>query len=62
MLESVSDYIATGVLIVLLIGTLAFVLRMFLHHRTKRLIEEEIEYYQEWEKEDIDVYQSDSFE
>ena len=46
MLESVSDYIATGVLIVLLIGTLAFVLRMFLHHRTKRLIEEEIEYYQ----------------
>ena len=48
MLESVSDYIASGVLIVLLIGTLAFVLRMFLHHRTKRLIEEEIEYYQEW--------------
>ena len=48
MLESVSDYIATGVMIVLFIGTLAFVLRMFLHHRTKRLIEEEIEYYQEW--------------
>lgn len=48
MLESFSDYISTGILLILVFGAFYLVLRMFLHHRTQRLIEEEIEYYQEW--------------
>jgi hypothetical protein len=48
MLESFSDYISTGLLLVMVIAAMVFVFRMFLHHRRQRLIEEEIEYYQEW--------------
>jgi len=48
MLESLSDYISTGLLLAMVIAAMVFVLRMFLHHRRQRLIEEEIEYYQEW--------------
>lgn len=48
MLESFSDYISTGILLILVGASLYLVLRMFLHHRRQRLIEEEIEYYQEW--------------
>ncbi len=48
MLESFSDYISTGILLVLVGASLYLVMRMFLHHRRQRLIEEEIEYYQEW--------------
>jgi len=48
MLESFSDYISTGILLILVSGAFYLVLRMFLHHRRQRLIEEEIEYYQEW--------------
>ena len=48
MLESFSDYISTGILLVLVGVSLYLVMSMFLHHRRQRLIEEEIEYYQEW--------------
>ena len=48
MLESFSDYISTGLLVILVGASLTMDFRMFLHHRRQRLIEEEIEYYQEW--------------
>jgi hypothetical protein len=48
MIESFSDYIASGVLIGLLILAFSVVLRVFLSFRQERLIEEEIEYYQDW--------------
>ena len=48
MIESFSDYIATGVLIGLLGLAFYVVLRVFLSFRRERMIEEEIEYYQDW--------------
>ncbi len=48
MLESFSDYISTGILLLMVIAAIYLVLRMFLYHRRQRLIDEEIEYYQEW--------------
>ena len=48
MIESFSDYISTGLLILLLGTVLVLIGRLFFRHRKQRLIEEEIEYYQEW--------------
>lgn len=48
MIESFSDYIATGVLMAFVVVALFVVARLFLAHRQRRLMEEEIEYYQDW--------------
>lgn len=48
MLESFNDYISMAALIILLGLSLYVLLRMFFIHREKRLLEEEIEYYQDW--------------
>jgi hypothetical protein len=48
MIESFSDYISTSVLIALLGLAFYVVFRVFLSFRQERMIEEEIEYYQDW--------------
>ena len=48
MIESFSDLIASAVIILLLMAAIGVIGRLFLTHRQQRLIEEEIEYYQDW--------------
>lgn len=48
MIESFSDLISFAVLLMIVSISFVLVLRVFFHHRTQKLIEEEIEYYQEW--------------
>lgn len=48
MIESFNDWISVVILSALMLVTLISVLRLFFRHRQQKLIEEEIEYYQEW--------------
>lgn len=48
MIESFNDWISMIVLLIIMTLTLVAVLRIFFRHRQQKLIEEEIEYYQEW--------------
>lgn len=48
MIENLND-VLSAILIVVLVGfALYFNLSLFVRHRKKRIIQEEIEYYKEW--------------
>ena len=48
MIESFNDWIALVILVGLMGASAYLVLKVFFYHRQKKLIEEEIEYYQDW--------------
>jgi hypothetical protein len=48
MIENLND-VLSAILIVILVGFALFLnLSLFVRHRKKRIIQEEIEYYKEW--------------
>jgi|GEM_PF-893487 hypothetical protein len=48
MISSVNDFLSLAIIGVIVLAALFLVLRSFYIYRRKRLIEEEIEYYEEW--------------
>jgi hypothetical protein len=48
MIESMNDLISILLIAVLFIGFGYLILREFIHHRRRKVMEEEIEYYKEW--------------
>lgn len=48
MIENFNDYISAGILLILVLIALGVTIRVFVMQRRQRLIDEEIEYYQEW--------------
>jgi len=48
MIENLNDVISIAVIVGLLAVMGYFNIKTFLHHRQRRIIEEEIEYYKEW--------------
>ncbi len=48
MVESMNDLISILLIAVLFVGLGYFILREFIHHRRRIVMEEEIEYYKEW--------------
>lgn len=48
MISSVNDFLSLAFVGIIVLTALFLALRSFYIHRRKRLIEEEIEYYEEW--------------
>lgn len=48
MIENINDLISLLILIAISFAGLIAFFRVFIHHRKRRLIEKEIEYYKEW--------------
>jgi hypothetical protein len=48
MIESINDLISLLMIVILFIGLGYLILRDFIHHRRRKVMEEEIEYYKEW--------------
>jgi hypothetical protein len=48
MIESMNDLISILLIAVLFVGFGYLILREFIHHRRRKVMEEEIEYYKEW--------------
>ncbi len=48
MIETMNDLISLLMIAILFVGLGYFLLRDFIHHRRRKVMEEEIEYYKEW--------------
>ena len=48
MIENLNDVLSAFLIVFLVVFALALNLSLFMHHRKKRIIQEEIEYYKEW--------------
>ncbi|MEI7667929.1 MAG: hypothetical protein WCI62_02900 [Erysipelotrichaceae bacterium] len=48
MIENLNDMISMVILVVLVLLILAANIRLSMHHRQRKLIQEEIDYYKEW--------------
>ena len=48
MIENLNDALSAVLIVVAVVFALVLNLRLFMHHRKKRIIQEEIEYYKEW--------------
>ncbi len=48
MIENLNDALSAFLIIFSVVFALVLNLRLFMHHRKKRIIQEEIEYYKEW--------------
>jgi len=48
MIENLNDMISIAVLVIILLVILYANFRLSMHHRQRKLIQEEIDYYKEW--------------
>lgn len=48
MIENMSDLVSLLMIALLFVGFGYLILRDFIHHRRRKVMEEEIEYYKEW--------------
>jgi hypothetical protein len=48
MIENMNDLVSLGMTALLFLGFAYLILRDFIHHRRRKVMEEEIEYYKEW--------------
>jgi len=48
MIENMNDLISLALITILFMGFGYLNLRNFIHHRRRKVMEEEIEYYKEW--------------
>ena len=48
MIENLNDVLSAFLIVFLVVFALALNLSLFMRHRRKRIIQEEIEYYKEW--------------
>jgi hypothetical protein len=48
MIENLNDVLSAFLIVFLVVFALALNLSLFMRHRKKRIIQEEIEYYKEW--------------
>jgi hypothetical protein len=48
MIENINDMVSLAMIVILFLGFGYLILRDFIHHRRRKVMEEEIEYYKEW--------------